>query len=205
MSGDAPPSPAAPDARFAEALDRFVLFWGEMASRWGINRTMAQIHALLYACEDPLDTDAIMSRLNISRGNANMNLRSLLDWGLVKKIHVTGSRKDYFRAEKDVWELTAQIVQHREQLEIKPVKQQLEDLRAHLTEGRAPESLPEPERRFCGRMDSLIGLMEVFEGFSEVILPLLRQQNAPMIKQLIGLAAMLRHGAEPAAPPPHEH
>ena len=78
--------------RHEEALARFIEFWGDMASNWGINRTMAQIHALLYAVERPLDTDEIMERLQISRGNANMNLRSLVDWNLVKKVHQHGSR-----------------------------------------------------------------------------------------------------------------
>src|SRR3712207_4865863 len=74
--------------RHQEAQERFILFWGEMASSWWINRTMAQIHALLYASEAPLDTDEIMERLQISRGNANMNLRSLTNWDLVRKTHI---------------------------------------------------------------------------------------------------------------------
>ena len=86
--------PSAINKSHREALSRFVLFWGEMASRWGINRTMAQIHALLYAAETPMDTDEIMKQLQISRGNANMNLRSLINWDLVRKVHQSGSRTD---------------------------------------------------------------------------------------------------------------
>jgi DNA-binding transcriptional regulator GbsR (MarR family) len=76
--------------RHHEALSKFILFWGEMASSWGISRTMAQIHAYLYAREDPADTDHLMERLQISRGNANMNLRSLRNWNLVRKVHRLG-------------------------------------------------------------------------------------------------------------------
>ncbi|MDZ7681329.1 MAG: hypothetical protein U5J63_06325 [Fodinibius sp.] len=83
-----------------EALEQFILLWGEMASAWGINHTMAQIHALLYAESDPLDTDAIMEQLDISRGNANMNLRNLLQWQLIHKVHFKGKRRDYYTAEK---------------------------------------------------------------------------------------------------------
>ena len=115
--------------RHQEALERFILFWGEMASNWGINRTMAQIHALLYAAEKSLDTDTIMQRLQISRGNANMNLHSLVNWNLVRKVHRPGSRKDYYVAEKDVWHITAQIIRERERREIGPVMQQLQECR----------------------------------------------------------------------------
>ena len=78
-----------------------------MASAWGINKTMAQIHALLYAENEPLDTDTIMEQLSISRGNANMNLRNLVQWQLVNKVHFKGKRKDYYTAEKDVWNIVA--------------------------------------------------------------------------------------------------
>jgi len=94
--------PAEHSPLHKEALDQFVLLWGEMASAWGINKTMAQIHALLYVEANPLDTDAIMSQLDISRGNANMNLRNLLKWQLIHKVHFKGSRKDYYTAEKEV-------------------------------------------------------------------------------------------------------
>ena len=82
----------AQSEQYQAALERFIVFWGEMASNWGINRTMAQIHALLYVSEEALDTDRIMERLQISRGNANMNLRSLMSWSLVYKVPVEGSR-----------------------------------------------------------------------------------------------------------------
>src|SRR5699024_8867951 len=114
-----------PDDRSAlheEALEQFVLLWGEMASAWGINKTMAQIHALLYAESDPLDTDTIMQRLDISRGNANMNLRSLIKWQLIHKVHFKGQRKDFFTAEKDVWNIVATIVRERQHREVAPIR-----------------------------------------------------------------------------------
>lgn len=176
----------------AEAVERFILFWGEMASRWGINRTMAQIHALLYCSEEPLDTDAIMERLQISRGNANMNLRSLVTWNLVRKVHQTGSRKDFFWAEKDVWHITAQIIKERERREIQPVRQQLQDCRDVLTDGGACGDLPEGEEHvLCERFENLMRLMEVFEGFSSALLPLVQEENGPMMKKLVKVAEAL--------------
>jgi DNA-binding transcriptional regulator GbsR (MarR family) len=183
--------------RHQEALERFILFWGEMASSWGINRTMAQIHALLYASENPLDTDEIMERLQISRGNANMNLRSLINWNLVRKIHLSGSRKDYYTAEKDVWEITSQIVREREKREIRPVMQQLEECRTILSKDDHP--LDDSEEQFKERIESLMQLMQVFEGVSKSFLPLIQKRNAAMIRQLIGFATMLQErtgGAE---------
>ena len=185
--------PSADDAplsqRHREAVDRFIAFWGRMASTWGINRTMAQIHALLYCSETPLNTDDIMERLDISRGNANMNLRSLTDWNLVSKTHLSGSRKDFYVAEKDVWTITAQIIRERERREIQPVKNQLESCVEHLVPD--PEALdrhPEADRVLHQRLQNLIELMEVFEGFSEALLPLVRSQNVDLVQQLIGIA-----------------
>ncbi len=157
-----------------------------MASTWGINRTMAQIHALLYCVERPLNTDDIMERLDISRGNANMNLRSLTDWELVEKIRMDGSRKDYYVAEKDVWQITARIIREREQRELRPVHAALDDCtRALVPEQASPQDLPEPDRVLHARIESLKELMEVFEGFSEALLPLVRRRNEPVIRQLI--------------------
>ncbi len=176
--------------RHEEALNKFILFWGEMASNWGINRTMAQIHAYLYAREEAADTDHIMERLQISRGNANMNLRSLVNWNLVRKVQSPGSRKDYLVAEKDVWEITLQIIRERERREIQPVMQQLQECRELLAgqeSGSCPEHLSTSERHFCERLDNLMKLMEVFEGLSKTLLPFIQAQNVELLRQLVGL------------------
>ncbi len=186
--------------RHQEALERFVLFWGEMASNWGINRTMAQIHALLYASEEPLDTDAIMERLQISRGNANMNLRSLTNWDLIRKVHLPGSRKDYYVAEKDVWEITALIIRERERRELRPVRQQLEECREILLGDRRDcGALTGAEQVFCTRIENWMQLMEVFEGFSRALLPFVQHRNVDLIKALIAFAQRMHEDAPPAS------
>src|SRR5215471_8289396 len=78
------------------AQDTFIRRWGEMGQTWGINRTMAEIHALLYITAQPLCTDDVMERLNISRGNASMSLRALCDWGVIRRLHKRGERREYF-------------------------------------------------------------------------------------------------------------
>ncbi|WP_312390747.1 transcriptional regulator [Chryseobacterium sp. MYb264] len=115
--------------QLSEAKEKYIQTWGTFATNWGINRTMAQVHALLLASDKPLSTDEVMEGLEISRGNANMNLRALIDWGIVRKEFVKGDRKEYFVAEKDVWYLFKQITKERRKREIEPVISFLEELK----------------------------------------------------------------------------
>ena len=168
--------------RHAEALSRFVDLWGEMASKWGISRTMAQVHALLYSSEEPMDTDEIMAILGISRGNANMNLRSLTKWHLVQKVSVVGSRRDYFTAEKDVWIITQQIIRHRERKELAPVKQELLNCRSVLVDGG---SLTDSEQQFSTRIGNLISLVILFEEIIATAIPYMKEKNIPLLQTLM--------------------
>lgn len=115
---------------FADAKDKFIQTWGTLATQWGINRTMAQIHALLMIAPESMDTDSIMAELQISRGNANMNLRDLMDWGLAFKQLKTGERREFFYAEKDIWKVARQVVKERRRREIAPVLAVLDELKA---------------------------------------------------------------------------
>lgn len=112
-----------------EAKDRFVQVWGTLATQWGINRTMAQIHAYLMISPDSLATEDLMTQLQISRGNVSMNLRDLMDWGLVFKELRPGERKEYFFAEKDAWKVAKQVAKERRKRELEPVIKLLEELR----------------------------------------------------------------------------
>jgi len=112
---------------YSESKHRFIHTWGEMGSKWGINKTMAQIHALLMVSEKPLSTDDIMKDLAISRGNANMNLRALVDWGLVHRVFIRGNRKEHFESEKDVWDMFCRIARERKKREIEPAIERLEE------------------------------------------------------------------------------
>lgn len=171
------------------ALDEFVLLWGEMASHWGINRTMAQIHALLYAAAEPLDTDAIMGRLQISRGNANMNLRALVDWNLVRKTHQLGSRKDFFVAESDVWTITTTIIEERQRREIKPVQRALDEVATDLRKGT---DASDADSELADRVDAMVDIMDVFDGFTQALLPLVRGRNTDKVRRVTRFASTLR-------------
>ncbi|MCY0976684.1 transcriptional regulator [Chryseobacterium wangxinyae] len=115
--------------KLSEAKEKYIQTWGTFATSWGINRTMAQVHSLLLANGKALSTDEVMELLEISRGNANMNLRALMDWGIVKKEFIKGDRKEYFTAEKDVWFLFKQITKERRKREIEPVVAFLDELK----------------------------------------------------------------------------
>lgn len=169
-----------------------------MATTWGINRTMARVYALLYCAGCPLNTDDIMERLQISRGSANMNLRSLVDWNLVEKITVSGSRKDHYVAETDVWQITARIIEERERREVRPVKEHLQVVADHLVPDEEPlENCSKADRELYRRLQNLIELMEVFEGVSEALLPLVKNRNEDLIRRLISVAKSLDQSVSP--------
>lgn len=111
-----------------DAKAKFIEAWGTLGSQWGINRTMSQIHALLLVSPESLSTEDIMEELNVSRGNANMNIRALMDWGLVNKELKPGDRKEYFKAGKDMWETARKIVAERKKREITPILELLGQL-----------------------------------------------------------------------------
>ena len=114
--------------QLAEAKQKFIEAWGKLGSEWGINRTMAQVHALLLVSPDALTTEDIMETLSISRGNANMTLRDLMGWGLVEKQHRAGERKEYFFADKDTWTIARQVAKERRKRELDPVLKILDEL-----------------------------------------------------------------------------
>jgi DNA-binding transcriptional regulator GbsR (MarR family) len=112
-----------------EAKDKFIHTWGTLATQWGINRTMSQIHALLLLSPKALNADEIMEQLMISRGNVNMNLRDLMSWGLINKQLLQGERKEFFSAEKDIWKVARLIAKERRRREIEPIIETMADIK----------------------------------------------------------------------------
>jgi DNA-binding transcriptional regulator GbsR (MarR family) len=100
--------------------EKFILHWGEMGTRWGINRTVAQVHALLYLAAKPLPADEISSTLSVARSNVSTSLRELQGWGIVRVVHVLGDRRDHFETQKDVWEIFRIVAEERKKREIDP-------------------------------------------------------------------------------------
>lgn len=124
---------------FREAKNKFVQTWGALGSQWGINKTMAQIHALLMVSNDAISMEEIMEELQISRGNASMNLRALMDWGIIYKEYKAGERREYFTAEKDLDELAVKISRERSKREIKPALKVLKEVSSITSDNTAEE------------------------------------------------------------------
>ena len=122
---------------YQEAKDKFISTWGSLGSLWGINKAMAQIQALLFISTKPLSMEDIMEDLKISRGNTSMNLRQLMDWGIVTKTLVAGERKEFFTTEKDVQELARIVAVERSRREIKPVVKVLDEVSSIKDDGTA--------------------------------------------------------------------
>lgn len=150
---------------FAEGKKQFIQTWGKLGSEWGINRTMAQVHALLLIAPKPLSTEEIMEELSISRGNANMNIRDLISWNLVHKELVPGDRKEYFLAEKDIWEIAKRISKERKRREIEPVKNVLHQLQE--VEG---DRSKEDVKAFTDMMNQLGGFVDKMDKSVDIML-----------------------------------
>ncbi len=156
---------------FEAANSLFIRRWGEMGATWGISRTMAEVHALLYIAPEALCTDDVMDELAISRGSASMNLRELENWGLIKRMHRRGDRKEYFEAEKDVWQMFDTIMRERRRREVLPIMETIERCISMIDQGRTAQRGParksaEESRKkytdileFCEMMNTLFNLM----------------------------------------------
>jgi DNA-binding transcriptional regulator GbsR (MarR family) len=148
----------------ARVREDFISQWGAMGGAWGINRTMAQIHALLLVTEEPLSTDDVMARLEISRGNAHGNLRELVSWGLVRSVMIRGERREYFEAEKDIWTIFCIIARERKRREIDPAGTVLADCT------RRAKAIPLPEAAVLAeRMRKLSELLSILSGALEKV------------------------------------
>lgn len=150
--------------KLMEAREDFVSQWGAIGSAWGINRTMAQIHALLMTSPRPLSTDEIMEDLKISRGNANTNLRDLVGWGLIRTVLRKGERKEFFEAEKDVWKMACTVARERKRREISPAMEVLQRC-AEKTKGlKTPDA-----RNFHDQMSAVLNFLRLSERVIDTV------------------------------------
>jgi DNA-binding transcriptional regulator GbsR (MarR family) len=157
---------------FERSRALFIRRWGEMGAYWGINRTMAELHALLYISAEPLCTDDVMSHLEISRGSASINLRQLVDWGLIRRVHKKGDRKEYFTSETDVWEMFQTIARERKRREVEPIIETIHRCRDMV--GREMASLKGADaaaaRVYMERLDAMQEFLEAMMGLLNLML-----------------------------------
>jgi DNA-binding transcriptional regulator GbsR (MarR family) len=150
--------------KLTEAKAQFISSWGAFGTHWGINRTMAQIHALLLVSAKPLTQDDVMEELDISRGNVNMNMRDLISWGLVDRVLLPGERKEYFTAEKDIWKVATQIIKERKKRELDPMLKllsQLENVDGDKKDADTKQFIETISgiRKFGGQADKMLDVM----------------------------------------------
>ncbi len=163
-------------------MQKFILHWGEMGTRWGINRTVAQVHALLYLSPKPLHAEEIAGTLAVARSNVSTSLRELQSWGIVKVVHVLGDRRDHFESMKDVWEMFQVIIAERKRREMDPTLAVLRGCVAELEKAGAAEA----ETR--KRVQDLLDFFEAMTAlYSEV-----RNVPAQRIRQLLRLKRKIK-------------
>jgi DNA-binding transcriptional regulator GbsR (MarR family) len=142
-------------------MQKYVLHWGEMGTRWGVNRTVAQIHALLYLSPEPLHAEAISETLGVARSNVSTSLKELQSWQLVKVVHVMGDRRDHFEAMQDLWELFLVIIEERKRREIDPT---LTLLRECVLDADSDKQTPQ---QIKDRIANMLEFIETLTGWYE--------------------------------------
>ena len=167
----APAKPSGdPQSQLRTAQDLFIRRWGEMGQTWGINRTMAEIHALCYIVGHPVSTDDVMERLHISRGNVSMSLRALCDWGIIRRLHKRGERREYFETLNDVWEMFSIIAAERKRREMDPVLETIKQCQVLLDEqtlGKAAkqDDVRVTRERLAGMEEFMSVTNKIFQQF----------------------------------------
>lgn len=147
---------------YKETQEAFVQLWGSLGSNWGISKAMAQIHAYLLSVENPISTDEIMEALTMSRSNANLNIRMLLDWGLIYRKSLAGDRKEYFIAEKDIWQVAIKIIKERRRREIEPLIRDLKQLGSF-------EASSFEEKNFKSVLQNIVENAERLNGMANMV------------------------------------
>jgi DNA-binding transcriptional regulator GbsR (MarR family) len=172
------------DTSLSAVQQRFVLHWGEMGARWGVNRTVAQIHALLYLSPQALPAEHIAAVLSVARSNVSNSLRELEGWGIVRVVHVLGDRRDHFESLKDVWHMFEIIVAERKRREIDPTA---EMLRACLNETHGKPDAYTAERiaAMVDFFDTMTGFYDDFAKLPKGVLPGLTRLRGKVRKLLI--------------------
>jgi DNA-binding transcriptional regulator GbsR (MarR family) len=150
--------------KITPVMTRFILHWGEMGTRWGVNRTISQIHALLYLAPEPLPADEIAETLNVARSNVSTSLKELQGWGLVSVTHTMSDRRDHFTARSDPWEMLVTIMEQRKRREIEPTLQVLRECVRELEKDR------ETPKEVKARIENMLGFLTHVTGWFDQML-----------------------------------
>jgi DNA-binding transcriptional regulator GbsR (MarR family) len=152
---------------------KFILHWGEMGTRWGINRTVAQVHALLYISPRPLNADGIVETLDVARSNVSTSLKELQGWGIVKRVHVLDDKRDHYESMKDVWDMFRVVMDERKKREFDPTMRMLHECLVEAEKGKATDEYTEERLR---------ELYKFFETTTALYVQVRRWPTAAMVK-----------------------
>lgn len=162
---------------------KFILHWGEMGTRWGVNRTVAQVHALLYVSPKPLNAEEIAQSLSIARSNVSYSLRELLNWGIIKPVHLLGDRREHYESLKDVWHMFQIVLDERKRREVDPTVIVLREC-VQALERKGEEADPHTRER-------LRAMLEFFEGATTVY-DEVRRLSLATIRRLVRSSSRLQ-------------
>jgi DNA-binding transcriptional regulator GbsR (MarR family) len=154
----------SPETGLTPVAQKFILHWGEMGTKWGINRTVAQVHALLFLSPHPLPADEISTTLSVARSNVSTSLRELQGWGIVSLVHVLGDRRDHFQTTKDVWEIFRTVSEERKRREIDPTLRVLNECVQEI------KTTPAGDTYTRERLESMLDFLTTMSGLFEEIL-----------------------------------
>jgi DNA-binding transcriptional regulator GbsR (MarR family) len=177
--------------RLPVAVERFVLHWGDLGARWGVNRSVSQIHALLYVSDRPLTAEEIADRLGLARSNVSNSIKELLGWSLIRRVPIKGDRRDHFEAEADVWEMFMRISAGRKEREFDPA---IAALRACVAEAQDDPSVHPVATE---RLKALLGFVETLDRWYAQMLTVPKQKLAVLIRLGTRIANLLPAGRKP--------
>jgi DNA-binding transcriptional regulator GbsR (MarR family) len=169
--------------KLTPVMQKYILHWGEMGTRWGVNRTVAQIHALLYLSTAPLNAEEISETLGVARSNVSTSLKELQSWGLVKITHVLGDRRDYFQTQKELWDIFLVIIEERKKREIDPT---LTMLRECVLESEQDNKMSE---EINARIHNTLEFMELLTGWYEQM----KKLPPPTLVKMLKLGAKVQN------------
>ena len=168
--------------KLTPVMQKYILHWGEMGTRWGVNRTVAQIHALLFLASNPLNAEEIADTLGVARSNVSTSLKELQSWGLVKITHVMGDRRDHFESQKELWDIFLVIIEERKKREIDPTLTMLRDC---VLESEKDSKTPDDVKT---RMRNTLEFMELLSGWYEQM----KKLPQPTLVKIMKLGAKIQ-------------
>jgi DNA-binding transcriptional regulator GbsR (MarR family) len=176
--------------KLSEAVERFILHWGDMGSQWGVNRSVSQIHALLYLSEHPLTAEEIAASLGLARSNVSNSIRELMNWNLIRRVPIKGDRREHFEAETDLWEIAMRIAAMRKERELDPA---VAALRACVADAGNDEKLNPVAAK---RLKDMLAFVEMLDRWHAQILTVPKSKLASLIRLGSRIASLIPFGKE---------